>query len=186
MARPNDSLAQRGPLHAFVDESKRKGFSLIRCDIPADQVNDVRAELRSLLRGGQRRIHFRKESDAVRMEVLRLLAEFDITTTVFTSRRPEAEARRECLHSLVSDAIGTNVQMLIVEADESFRSKDREVIHSLIGADPYLMHWTHVSPSQEPGLWIPDAVGWCTDHPEPRWRKAVATLGIRRIVQDEK
>lgn len=178
-----DSLdvARRGPLHGFVDESKRRGFSLVRCDVPADQVHEVRADLRALLRAGQRRIHFRKESNAVRQAVLDIVVASNVTTSIYTSLAPEPTARQACLKALIGDAQDRGVALVVIELDDSFMQRDRHTIHDAVAANRRPIRWQHARSPVDPGLWLPDAVGWCLDSPDPKWKRALSRIPLRRV-----
>lgn len=169
------------PSHAFVDESKRKGFSLIRCDVPLTDVDAIRSDLRALLRPGQRRIHFYKESPTTRSAVFRVIARYDVRTTVFTSRQHESLARPTCLVSMGADAASSRVSHLTIEADETQRERDRQALHPLLAPLSHSIIWRHLRAFEEPGLWIPDAIGWCLDHPDRKWRDAITPFLIERV-----
>ena len=172
---------REAPSHAFVDESKRKGFSLIRCDVPLTDVDAIRSDLRALLRPGQRRIHFYKESPATRSAVLRVIANYDVRTVVYTSTRPETIARRDCITAMLRETGQNDIRVLSIELDRTQREHDKRSMQPMKALLREDLLWRHMLASTEPGLWIPDAIGWCLDHPTRRWRNAIADLQMTRI-----
>ena len=166
------------PSHAFVDESRRKGFSLIRCDVPLTDVDAIRSDLRALLRPGQRRIHFRKESPTVRSAVLRVIGNHDVRTTIYIASGNESDAREACITALAQSVLVDRVAMLTIETDETQRTRDSKTIQPLLAETGDPVPWRHLNAFGEPGLWIPDAIGWCLHSPDRKWRDAVTRLPI--------
>lgn len=126
-------------------------------------------------------IHFYKESPATRSAVLRVIASYDIHTTVFTSFAPERDARPACILAMSDHIAERNIVLLTFEIDESFRHRDEQAIQPIATTVRSRLTWRHLHASAEPGLWIPDAIGWCLNHPEQRWRDAASDLPIARV-----
>lgn len=110
-----------------------------------------------------------------------VIESYNIRTTVYTSDQPEPEAREVCILSMVDDIRRGTIGLLTIEIDESFRERDRELIHPLLARLTQSLTWRHGTAFSEPCLWIPDAIGWCMNHPERRWRNAVTDLPISRV-----
>lgn len=154
---------------------------MIRCDVPLTEVDAIRSDLRALLRPGQRRIHFRKESPSTRSAVLRVIASYNVHTTVFISSDDEVTARSECITELARNALASRIAMLTFETDVSYRTRDSQSLQPVLKETANPIPWRHLSASNDAGLWIPDAVGWCLDHPDRRWRDAISRLSIERV-----
>lgn len=54
----------------YVDESKARGYYVAATAVAVGDVRDCERELRALLLPGQRRLHFKSESDSRRRQIL--------------------------------------------------------------------------------------------------------------------
>lgn len=86
-----------------------------------------------LVMPGQRRIHFHKESDARRKQILDavdgiapLLAVYD------ASEAPRKQRRDACLRGVVEDAVRWRAEMLVIERDDSVLEADRRLLYGAI------------------------------------------------------
>ena len=61
----------------YVDESKARGFYFVATSSDTGNLKYSEKALRSVLKPGQRRVHFKKESDSRRREILSLVIERD-------------------------------------------------------------------------------------------------------------
>lgn len=147
----------------YIDESKARGYYVVAT---ASAVGDVRASeraLRDLLKPGQRRIHFKSESDSRRRQLLSRMCALDVRVSVWVVQgRPDKEARPLTLGALVAEACRAGVAQLTIERDASLELADRRLIADVIRrAGSSEMHYRHVAPHENPLLWVSDAVAWC-------------------------
>jgi len=145
-------------MHAFVDESGRRGLTLCVALIAPSDAADVRTALRSLLRPGQRRLHMTKESSPRQRLILSRLCEQPLTAVIYDSRyRVHREGRAEIMRRIVTDL---DVERLVIESavgqDQHDRRTLQEAVHKAGLHDR--LHYEHVLPKTEPLLWAADAI----------------------------
>jgi hypothetical protein len=169
--------------HAFGDESKRNGYTLAVVLCPPDALDQVRGSLRCLLLRGQRRLHFKHESNARRKQIVDVLAASGIEAAVYQSAsRRDAAGRHAVLGHLVPGLLGWGVAKLVLERDESIVRADRQRIHDLVSSHKAhgLLQWDLLAAHEDPMLWAADAVAWCWAKGGP-WRASVMPMvGDRR------
>lgn len=150
--------------HAFVDESKSKAYYVAASVIAPSDVVSARRAIGALRRGGQRRVHFKSESDASRNAFLNGAIGAGLTTRLYVVRNmPDKIARPLCLERLVEDLTVAGAKKLVLESDQSLEQADRRVIAQrlkLLGVGDGLQYM-HCRPHEEPLLWVSDAVAWC-------------------------
>lgn len=104
-------------LHAFVDESFAGDYIVAAAVVPADDVKAARLAVRRLLKPGQARIHFKKESDARRAQILSGLEALDLTVRVYVAENGH-DARNVCLERMVPDLATLGVTRLVLERND--------------------------------------------------------------------
>lgn len=162
----------------FVDESKSNGYFLVATTSTTGGVRRTSQSIRSLVRRGQRRIHFKSESPASRRALLSRFGELQLTTHVYVVKGlQDAVARPRCLVRLIEDAADSGVVGLYLERDESVEARDRITIRETLQRVGYREQLTyeHVSPSDQPLLWVSDAVAWC-HQAGGEWRRRADSL----------
>ena len=179
-----ESVTFRPADGVYVDESKARGYYVVAT---ASAVGDVKAadrELRALLKPGQRRLHFKSESDSRRRLILSRVCELDVRVSVWiVRRRPDKEARPLSLGALVEVAVRDGVAQLFIERDESLERADRRLIAGIVGresASEFL--YRHVAPHEHPLLWVSDAVAWCYSNGGD-WIRRVETIVEHRLTR---
>ena len=168
----------------YVDESKARGYYVVAT---ASAIGDLRASertLRDLLKPGQRRIHFKSESDSRRRQILSSMCTLDLRVSVWiVGRRPDKEARPLSLGALIVDAVAAGVAQLIIERDESLERADRRLIAEVIRrAGSPEVQYRHVAPHEHPLLWVSDAVAWCYSNGGD-WIRRVDTIVESRVTR---
>jgi len=168
----------------FVDESKRSGFRLAAVLVSPDGIADARATMRAQLVRGTRRLHFVHENDVNRRRALAAIAGLNLRIAIIESPRFETQPgqRAAALAILVSLCAEWRVGRLVIERDENVADLDRRVLTekaSALGRPPWLA-FSHVPASQEPLLWIADAVAWSWTR-GGGWRRRVEAMGVTRI-----
>lgn len=165
----------------FVDESKAWNYILVATAVSPTAHADVDRSLRGLVLPGQRRLHFSKESDSRRREVLSSIVTLPIRAQIYVAP-PGPRARDVLLGALVTDLVASNAARLVIERDESLMQVDRGVVRSTLAGtgDVGSLAWTHALPSAEPCLWISDAVAWSYAKGGD-WRRRVVPLVGGRV-----
>ncbi len=146
----------------FVDESKSSSYIVVVTLVRPRDLQDVRKSMNALRKPGQSRIHFAKESDRRRREILSVIQRLPQTSHYFISQsKHQGIARAECLSELVLATGRLKVHRLVLEREESYELADRRLIQSLLlQSGSANVEYLHESPAAEPCLWIPDAVAW--------------------------
>lgn len=165
--------------HAFVDESKSRGYLLVASVVLPGELGASRRAIRDLMLPGQKRLHMKSEGMAQRKKILAAFAEMGFTATIY--RAGEAYqtdlARREaCLERIVGDIVNAGQTYLCLESDETLDARDRRQLAALTRASgPAALQYRHERAAQEPLLAIPDAIGWAWARGGD-WRRRVRAL----------
>lgn len=151
-------------IHAFVDESKARGFLLAAALIVPGDLGQARKQVGALRLPGQRRVHFTTERPARRKVIISAMADIDVSVWVYDASacRDQRQAREACLRQLVTDLAAASAQMLVLEQDDSLVDADRRLLYGLVrehGCDT--LRYEHKRAHEECLLAIPDAVAWC-------------------------
>jgi hypothetical protein len=171
-----------GDLHAFVDESCRKGQYLVTAVIVASgDVHRVAQDVRRVLPPGQRRTHFSAERPSGRRQILdrycRLAVEAQVAVAEYLGGNDQT-ARELCLSALSEKFSLRGVKAVVLDS----RGPDRDRIDRRLFAhlekrglvDP-MFTYTHRSSRDEILLGLPDAIGWAYGA-GGQWRQQVEPL----------
>ncbi len=164
--------------HVFVDETKENGYLVTAAALLPGNLAQARQTMRGLVLGKQRRIHFTKESDARRKQILDAIEGLAPAVTVYdSSRHPRRQQRETCLHHLVGDLAAVQARMLVLETDDSLLALDKKLLYRRVRelgcAD--VLEYRHLRAHEEPLLMLPDAIAWCW-HRGGWWRQRVRSL----------
>ncbi|PPK67842.1 hypothetical protein CLV40_10672 [Actinokineospora auranticolor] len=114
---------------------------------------------------GQRELHFKKETPSRRKAILSRLAREQVVVRIYQAdcTRGEDRARRSCLEHLVEDLLDVGAHRLVMDSREMRDADDRSTIHDVIVAHSHagVFGYEHLDSTQEPLLWIADAIAWC-------------------------
>lgn len=146
----------------FVDETKSSSLVFAASIVPDARAKSVRADLRKLLLRGQRSIHFAKESDRRRKQILSIISTLEIPTHIFdTGLKPSGASREFGLLALLDHLKPSNI---CLELDVSSLQRDQVVLsnfENLACAQQREFRYGFEIPSREPLLWLPDLFAWC-------------------------
>ncbi len=157
------------PVHAWVDESVlvARGLYLLAAavgPVVPEALEADRSRLRSLARATGR-LHWSSEEERDKMRIATLVGELSLSNMVVTATRLDSRrqerARRKCLQMLVHQLVADDVQHVWLESrDRIGNQRDLAMIASLrtTGALPPSIRVDHARPSEEPLLWVADAV----------------------------
>lgn len=159
------------PLHAWVDESIKvtpdEQGTYILASVVCDptRCDAVRQTLTSLCSGTRRRLHWHEEAPARRTKIAKVIGGIDMAAIVVIgtsmARNKQERARRICMETLLPELQHMGVSQVLLEArTPTLNEKDRRQVASLIGKR-VISSTLRVStgrPSEEPMLWVPDAV----------------------------
>ncbi|MDQ3151349.1 MAG: hypothetical protein M3R63_06420 [Actinomycetota bacterium] len=144
----------------FADETARQGrYGIAVAVVCPCRVPALRKVLRSLVRPGVRRVHFSKQQDRDRREVLsRILCE-DFRALFVVSRGREPEARSACWAQLVPLLLDHDVAELAIERMQGGEDRDRRDIRdALVRASGTAdFAYRHVESTDDPLLWLAES-----------------------------
>ncbi|PZF85028.1 hypothetical protein C1I92_06775 [Jiangella anatolica] len=161
-------------MHAFVDESFEGDYVVAVVTAADGHVTAHRAAMRRLFRRGQSRIHFKKENDARRGQILAGIAALDLTVRVYVTDNGRT-ARRACLERMVPDLAELGVTRLVLERDDAVVEADRRMLFELTGKQSADLEYRHLRASEDPLLCVADAVAWCYAK-GGRWRQLISVF----------
>ncbi|WP_156888145.1 hypothetical protein [Microbacterium indicum] len=162
----------------FIDETKARGYHVVATMVRPEDAEHVRKSMRALVRSGQRRLHFKAESPASRRKLMAEIRRLPVAALVYSVHgEKDATARRMCLQALIEDAQTHHVRAVSLERDESLMAADRRILRDALDRIDYResLRYEHLSPYEEPLLWISDAVAWCVQA-GTTWRAAASPL----------
>ncbi len=159
-------------LHAWVDESmqtpsqQRAGLYLLAAAVASPAACDpMRADLCDLLLKGTQRLHWRDESGPRRAKIAATIATHDLVHVVVVGApidpKRQERARRQCLERLVFELDALAVSQVWLESrTQSLNERDRRMFAALHAkhAMPTDLHIDFALPTDEPILWVADAV----------------------------
>lgn len=166
------------PVHAFVDESDRGSYLVCAAVVVPADLGAVRQVLRGFCLPGQRRLHFKSESNARRKQILDALVAVGVQARVYRSGSSSTTtARRWCLTALVDDLVDMGAHRLVIESQQGQDARDKQIIFAALrerraGHD---LSYEHMRPYEEPCLWAADAIAWAFGAGR-QWRGQVEAL----------
>lgn len=171
-------------MHAFIDESKTREYVFGVVFVAPDRVHEVRKSVRTLLWGGQSRIHFVSESHRRRKDLLSVFLTLPVRPAVIfvEGESDPAVARSKCLSALIG-IYGSQVSRWVFEQEDASLSHDRAALNRALrqGAMAEGTSYAHARPSTEPCLWIADAVAWSWSRGGEYRRRLQQSQGFRAI-----
>lgn len=136
--------------------------------------------------GGQRRLHFHKEGNARRKQILDTMITLGVEALVYdaSSYKTDKDARGACLVRMVSDLLALNAERLVLETEDDALKFDKTVIFAQLRvadrADA--LQYIHMRAYEECLLALPDAIAWCWAK-GGSWRARVSgiVVEVRRV-----
>jgi hypothetical protein len=152
-------------MRAYIDESVRVAapglYVLAAVTVPRGRADDIGVLLRASLAPGQRRSHWRGDSEARRRTLVTQFAELELHATIVVAR-PMTSARQErasrlCLRRLLWELEQQRVLDALLESRGEQDQADRRVIAGCQRSGQLSGRWTYAFGSKaEPLLWLPD------------------------------
>jgi len=151
--------------HAFVDESKQHGLLVAAAVFQPRDLAPARTALRRLCLPGQARLHFTKERDDRRRQILSTIMDLGVAIDLYdaTAITNPQQARAACLRALVQDLAAAGGRRLVLEQDDSLVRSDQAVLYAAVrdNAAGDQLTYEHLPARSEPLLWVADAAAWC-------------------------
>lgn len=170
-------------MFAFVDESARPGrYLMASVRVMPSFAGIVRRGLTDLVLPGQRRLHFKTESDRRRRMLLSAMAQLPVAIDLYIARGLGGDvARGLCLQQIVRDLQATGDDTIVfIERVDGLETYDHRSISAARHRSPNLT-WQHLAPTEDPILWLADAAAWATGAGEDWHDRLGAT--ISRLVE---
>jgi hypothetical protein len=168
-------------LHAFVDESQRRGtYLMCAVLVQPNQLGVVRSAMRSQLLAGQRRLHFAHESKRRRRAILAAVTDLQAEARIYLSADRPDRARERCLSALIDDLVAAGADRLVLESRSAADVIDRRAIARRLAGRPGTMTYEHLRGHEEPVLWLADAVAWAYGA-GGAWRSRVSVARVRAL-----
>ncbi len=168
----------------YVDESKARGYYVVATAAVVGDVQAAERVLRGLLKPGQRRIHFKSESDSRRRLILSRMCALDVRVSVWVVKhRADKDARPLSFSALIGEAAHDGIDQMIIERDESVERADRRLIAEILRREGTAgFRYLHAAPHEYPLLWVSDAVAWCYSSGGD-WIRRVESLVETRVTR---
>lgn len=148
-------------LTAFVDESKENQYLFAVVIVHASEITERRKRLADLVLAKQRSVHFSKESSRRRRHIISVFLKLEMNVVVLKAKDSKGKyARTRLLNSLVNLAIEKRISQLILDLDETSLLLDKSVLTAEKVRLRSDIIWDFRNRSQEPLLWVADAVAW--------------------------
>ncbi len=157
--------------HAFVDESKRRGLLVAAAVVQPRDLAPARTALRQLCLPGQSQLHFTKERNDRRRQILTAILNLGIVIDLYdaTGISNQQQARAACLRALVQDLAAAGGQRLVLEQDDSLLRSDQALLYAAVrdASASDRLTYEHLPARAEPLLWLADAAAWCWSRGAP-------------------
>ena len=169
-------------VHAFIDESRRRGVYLVSwVEVAGSDIETVRRRLRACVLPGQRRLYFVNERTQRRQQLLAEFGRLPIRGQVVAVKlgtRGEGDARKVALELILTD-LPTDVDHLVIESRRGRDHDDRRVIAATLKQRDRGrgLRYEHRQPYEEPGLWLPDAFAWAAGAGRD-WQKRLDQIAV--------
>ncbi|WP_444949608.1 hypothetical protein [Micromonospora ureilytica] len=168
--------------HVFVDETKERGLLVAAAIVLPADVAAARRTIRDLILPGQRRIHFHKEKDDRRRQIIAAVVTLSAHAVIFDARRHRDPrmAREACLVELVEHAAKIDAARLVLERDDSTFQADQRLLFEQVrkSGTSGNLRYDQLRAHEECLLAIPDALAWCWAK-GGRWKTSV-----QRVVRE--
>lgn len=152
-----------GP-HIFVDETKERGLLLAAVAIDQHRLVAARQVIARLKLRGQRSIHFCKERDDRRREILAAVRGLPAGVVLYDASdyRDHRIAREVCLQALITDAAKMTAERVVLELDDSRRNADVRTLNRemRLAGVAGRMRYDHLRAHEDGLLSLPDAIAW--------------------------
>ncbi|MEH1056039.1 hypothetical protein V6U89_12595 [Micromonospora sp. CPCC 206171] len=159
-----------------MDETKERGLLVAAAVVLPADLTAARRTIRELILPGQRRIHFHKERDDRRRQIIDALATLSAHAVIFDAKdhRNARAAREACLVELVEYAAKISAARLVLERDDSTFRADQRLLFEQVRQSGMAgaLRYDQLRAHEECLLAIPDALAWCWAK-GGRWRNSV-------------
>lgn len=113
-----------------MDETKERGYIMVAALLLPTAA--ARQSIKTLVMPGQRRIHFHKESDSRRKQILDAVMDLSVHAMIYDARRhrDSKRARDACLTRVITDLIELNVERVVLEIESATVKSDKTLLHA--------------------------------------------------------
>lgn len=150
-------------MQIYIDESKAKAYLLVAVLVAPGAAAGFRKRMNKLCMPGQGHIHFVNERDSRRKQILDEFVEMGIQARLYSiaGLNPIA-ARPMVFGALMDDLSDLKATRLVFERDASVQQTDEYILRNGLVKRSLKndVEYSHVGKSDEPLLWIADAIAW--------------------------
>ncbi len=183
-------MIERGPFHAFIDESIRgRTYRLTSVRVRSKDLAVVTRDVRQRIPKGQRRPHMSDEGKQRRRQILRGFASLEIRATVYETpyagRGDDKASRDRCLQGLVADEPTLDVVSAVLDTRGELRDRqDRFTLHEAMRtACVERFGFIHRASGDDCLLALPDAIGWAFGR-GGEWRRLIEPVTTLREIDE--
>lgn len=171
--------AYRCGVQLYIDESKSKAYIVVAVLVAPGEAAGLRKRMQNLRKSGQGHIHFVKEGHPRRKQILTELENMRIQAVVYRVKglNPIA-ARALCITAILDDLLRVRATNLIFELEESALKSDEVLLRQglLRRGLKSRVEYTHLGKSEEPILWVADAIAWSYARGDDYKRRAMKLI----------
>jgi hypothetical protein len=135
-------------VHAFVDETKSSGYLVAAAVLMPEDLALARRTLAGFLLPNVRRLHFNKERDCRRAQIIEAIAKLPVEVALYdgSAHRGRRDQRAACLTSLVGDLAKRDARMLVIEPDDTALEADLHLLYREVRAAgcAETLHYRHL------------------------------------------
>ncbi len=151
--------------HVFIDESKRRDYTLVAATVVPIELAVLRRGVNALRHKGSNSIHMRKEAPSTRKRILSGLQELSVSAHVVQCGDPglrELDRRLKCLEHVLDNCAEFGAASLTIELDESLRAREQQFFVEACRARTFAAGFRYgwAARNDEPLLWISDVLAW--------------------------
>ena len=150
-------------MQIYVDESKAKAYLIVAVIIAPGQAAGFRKRMIALRMPRQGHIHFVNERDSRRKMILSELVDMGVRARVYSiSGLNPIAARPQLLGALMDDLHSIGATTVTFELEQTALKSDELVLRNglLKRGLKSQVEYAHRTKSEEPLLWIADAIAW--------------------------
>ena len=166
-------------MQVYIDESKSKAYVIVAVLIAPGKAAGIRKRMNLLRMPRQGHIHFVNEGPARRKQILTEIQDMGIRARVYkVSGLSSITARAVCLDALIEELNLVSATHLVIERDDSAVKTDVFILRRGLQRQglSHRVEYKHLGKSEEPLLWVADAIAWSYARGGDFKRRAMALI----------
>ncbi len=166
-------------MYVYVDESKSKAYIVAAVIVEPGRAAGLRSRMKKLLMPRQGHLHFVDERPSRRKQILSEMIDMTIRVRIYRAKEiNHMMSRALCMAALLDDLEGLGATSLIFERDDSVVKSDEILLRQGLTRRGLkkTIEFRHVGKSEEPLVWIADAMAWSFARGEDYRRRAMFVI----------